>query len=218
MTRVFTTRMGIFAAGIVLIAAIGYVFFEGSLRRMRSQAGDLERYSESLLFKPSQDHGDVRWYCNEVNGSGQDSVIREEEYKVYSDFMEQYRAFSGQKLYVVGTVKRHCGDKEEEFQLENKFPGSPQFEKIISGKELEDIQGQIRNADIGSPSSNAIVGFSRVGFNRDRTKAVIRVDFQCGPLCGETGSRVLKMENGKWVLTTAGVLDANNIVEYTGYY
>jgi hypothetical protein len=48
------------------------------------------------------------------------------------------------------------------------------------------------------PESGGIVEFSAVGFNVDKTIAVVYMGHLCGPLCGRGGFHVLEKRDGKW--------------------
>lgn len=49
------------------------------------------------------------------------------------------------------------------------------------------------------PDSGGYVWFSAVGFNREKTKAIVFVNHMCGSLCGGGGPHFLEKKNGKWV-------------------
>ena len=49
------------------------------------------------------------------------------------------------------------------------------------------------------PNSTGYVILSVVGFNSDRTKAVVYVEHRCGNLCGEAHFYVLQKRDGLWV-------------------
>jgi hypothetical protein len=52
------------------------------------------------------------------------------------------------------------------------------------------------------PSSSGYITFSRVGFNKDETKAVIYRETRCGPSCGYGGYLFLKKVNDRWSVAT----------------
>jgi hypothetical protein len=49
------------------------------------------------------------------------------------------------------------------------------------------------------PDSGGIIQLSAVGFNRERTKAVLYVGHSCGWLCGGGGYSFVQKKDGKWV-------------------
>jgi hypothetical protein len=48
------------------------------------------------------------------------------------------------------------------------------------------------------PTADAIITFSRVGFNGDKTQALMYVGYQCDWLCGEGSYVLLAKEKGDW--------------------
>jgi hypothetical protein len=49
------------------------------------------------------------------------------------------------------------------------------------------------------PDSGGWIELSAVGFNVDKTVAVVYMGHHCGPLCGSGGFHVLEKKDGKWV-------------------
>jgi hypothetical protein len=49
------------------------------------------------------------------------------------------------------------------------------------------------------PDSGGIIQLSAVGFNRERTKAMLYVGHSCGWLCGGGGYAFVQKKDGKWV-------------------
>ena len=49
------------------------------------------------------------------------------------------------------------------------------------------------------PNSNGYIWFSAVGFNAEKTKAIVYVSHLCGSLCGGGGPHFLERKDGKWV-------------------
>ena len=49
------------------------------------------------------------------------------------------------------------------------------------------------------PDSGGWIELSAVGFNVDKTVAVVYMGHHCGPLCGGGGFHVLEKKDGKWV-------------------
>lgn len=48
------------------------------------------------------------------------------------------------------------------------------------------------------PNSSGYITFSRIGFNKEKTKAIIYREAGCGSLCGYGGYILLNKENGEW--------------------
>lgn len=49
------------------------------------------------------------------------------------------------------------------------------------------------------PDSNGYIWFSAVGFNADKSKAIVYVNHACGGLCGGGGPHFLEKKDGRWV-------------------
>jgi hypothetical protein len=49
------------------------------------------------------------------------------------------------------------------------------------------------------PDSGGIIQLSAVGFNRERTKAMLYLGHSCGWLCGGGGYSLVQKKDGKWV-------------------
>jgi hypothetical protein len=49
------------------------------------------------------------------------------------------------------------------------------------------------------PDSKGWIELSAVGFNNDKTVAVVYMGHHCGPLCGRGGFHVLEKKAGRWV-------------------
>ncbi|HRH44289.1 MAG TPA: hypothetical protein PKY82_21830 [Pyrinomonadaceae bacterium] len=56
------------------------------------------------------------------------------------------------------------------------------------------------------PKTRVIINFSRVGFNKKRTQALVFVGIDCGNLCGESKVIFLNKNNGKWFLQQEEIL------------
>ncbi|HEV2299152.1 MAG TPA: hypothetical protein VGR72_11620 [Candidatus Acidoferrales bacterium] len=106
-------------------------------------------------------------------------------------------------------------DAIHDFELENKVPGEltrqlmiPGPYEILSSNQINslEVSGNYLWADFykNYPSSEGYVAFSTVGFNAERTRAIVSAYRICGSLCG--GGRTYAMEkvNGKWVEVRAG--------------
>lgn len=50
-----------------------------------------------------------------------------------------------------------------------------------------------------NPKSAGYLWFSAVGFNREKTRAIVHIDHSCGDLCGGGTYHVLEKRDGKWV-------------------
>ncbi|MEZ5425029.1 MAG: hypothetical protein R2747_02085 [Pyrinomonadaceae bacterium] len=94
--------------------------------------------------------------------------------------------------------------------LEND-PGLGKKIFLIEPEELSEI---VRRGDEGwdefhrqNPGSGRIISFSRIGFNRERTIALVYVSINCKGLCDEWVLIPLQKKDGKWAVgETIGLL------------
>lgn len=100
-------------------------------------------------------------------------------------------------------INDYQAKNEENQKLENNFSvGS----KVIFISEKEENQlfrkGQDGWAKFHKKYLKAerMISFSRVGFNQERTQALVNISMGCGWLCGEGGFVLLQKENGKWII------------------
>lgn len=146
-----------------------------------------------------------------------------EEYAVYSEILsgERYNSdiivindFTSQGLIADAenlnskipgltqdTINDYQAKKVESRKLENSFTVSG---KVVFLSEEEETQ-LFRNGLDGwnkfykkYPEANGIITFSRVGFNKERTQALVYVGIGCGGLCGDGSFMFLEKINGKW--------------------
>lgn len=101
------------------------------------------------------------------------------------------------------TIDDYQLKNEEKQKLENNFSVRS---KIIFISEKEENQlfrkGQDGWAKFHKkyPKAKRMISFSRVGFNKEQTQALVNVSMGCGWLCGEGSFIILQKENGKWVI------------------
>lgn len=80
---------------------------------------------------------------------------------------------------------------KEKINDSTKFPKPCKIEFIYNDKEL--IKPLFDNDNFGG-----LISFSRILFNKEKTKAVFTLDRLCGSLCGGGFIIVAKKINGKW--------------------
>lgn len=73
----------------------------------------------------------------------------------------------------------------------------PRYLEFFGSRALEDGWRRFREAY----PSGTLVTLSAVGFNRERTRAVVQLGVQCGSLCGEWRDFYLEHQRGLWVVT-----------------
>ena len=84
--------------------------------------------------------------------------------------------------------------------LQQNFDTDLSYE-LVSNEQLLSVLGnhQWDIFEARYPESRGWVAFSAVGFNQDRTVAVVHVSHHCGDLCGMAGFQVLKRKNDAWI-------------------
>jgi hypothetical protein len=82
----------------------------------------------------------------------------------------------------------------EKFKLDTPY-------KLIEPNEVLSLTGQADWDEFYRryPGANGFVDFSAVGFNPEKTVAVLSVGRWCGGLCGEGEHLILQRKDGKWV-------------------
>ena len=99
------------------------------------------------------------------------------------------------------TINDYQAKKIESRKLENNF--------TVSGKVVflsEEEVTQLFNIGLDGwnkfnkkyPGANGIITLSRVGFNKEKTQALVYVGISCGGLCGGGSFMFLEKRNGKW--------------------
>ncbi len=98
---------------------------------------------------------------------------------------------------------------KEDKKLENNFTTNG---RIIFLSEKEESKIFRKNQDGWArfykkyPKARGIVTFSRVGFNQERTQALVSVSYSCGGLCGQGNFIFLQMKEGKWAVERSVML------------
>ena len=77
--------------------------------------------------------------------------------------------------------------QQRPIELHPKFNLSIQY-TLINAEELRQNEGY---------ASKQMIKFSQIGFNQERTKAFVRIEYFC-PLCGFGSSVLLEKQNGVW--------------------
>jgi len=98
------------------------------------------------------------------------------------------------------TIEDFKAKNKEISHLEKKFPTKETY-YLISDEELSkffyrglDWEGFNKKY----PNSGGFYTFSRVGFSKDGTQAILFVAHSCGSLCGEGYYYFLRNDNGEW--------------------
>ena len=88
--------------------------------------------------------------------------------------------------------------------LQNAFVGAPPHQLVDANQlslffERGGVIGGWKAFHDMFPKSEGFIRFSAVGFNREKTKAILYMGWHCGGLCGDGHNYTLERKNGKWV-------------------
>ncbi|HEY0322992.1 MAG TPA: hypothetical protein VGC66_18700 [Pyrinomonadaceae bacterium] len=87
---------------------------------------------------------------------------------------------------------------ERKFAIDIKYAlvGNEELEALFK----EDVGGGWEAFHRKYPKSNGFLTLSRVGFNADKTQALVYKGWSCGGLCGGGAYILLRKKNGVWVV------------------
>ena len=89
---------------------------------------------------------------------------------------------------------------ETKWRLQNRFNLETPYKLIDSEQVLELIKRDgWEGFNKAFPESGAFIDLSAVGFNADKTIAVVSKGGWCGELCGEGAYYIMQKKQGKWV-------------------
>jgi len=71
--------------------------------------------------------------------------------------------------------------------------------RMVSRADVEHFMQTWDDFEKGYPGATTIITMSRVGFNKDETKALVSMSQYCGGLCGEAAYVILEKVGRKWV-------------------
>jgi hypothetical protein len=120
-----------------------------------------------------------------------------------SEFYDEMRKSSS--ALQAETVEDLRAKNKESFKFTRNFNISRQY-ALISDAEIESIfKGGVgdgwKRFNEKYPKSNGISTFSRVGFNADKTQALVYRGNRCEGLCGSGLYYLLSKKNGVWTIT-----------------
>ena len=154
------------------------------------------------------------------------TTVTDEEYKIYLAVLGKDREMfvvrdktgiddtaKNYKKSIIREALRELSDEtyddfkvkaEKQASLEKKFPTRNNY-TLISLDELKKSFAYVFDDDINwdkfyqeHPKSRGIYTFSRVGFNRQGSQALVFVTNWCRSLCGEGNFYLLEKENEEW--------------------
>ncbi len=201
----FTLRLFVVLATFLIgVSAVIFCFFHRQV--------DLDTQSANIIKTESKSIVDVSHSITQVDEdyAVYSTILADSRYKnkiiIISDYTLQ-SAFTPYSLnqdisnLSEDTISNYQTVKEDNQKLENNFAVEDNV-LLLSEKERSILfrKGQNGWEKFYKKYSNVkgIISFSRVGFNQERTQALVSVSIGCGSLCGEGNLIFLEKENGKW--------------------
>jgi hypothetical protein len=105
------------------------------------------------------------------------------------------------------TLNDYNSHDRRSYELNNNF-GISLNVSLITEEDLIPIRRK-EKADLGESykatfkekfSTENLISFSRVGFNRKMNQALIQVGYSCGTTCGESNYIILSKKNNRWII------------------
>lgn len=147
-----------------------------------------------------------------------------DSYQIYAALLQEHKCpFYVIRAEIVGTpaltarnlgikgdrnFRRTWGVVMEDFAKQNRtskllvhnIPVDTQYELLPSSEIFRSERGQTGWDDFYRryPSSDGYYWFSAVGFNSERTRAIVKFNHLCGSLCGSGEPHFFQKKNGKW--------------------
>ena len=108
----------------------------------------------------------------------------------------------GESKLLIGTaIDDYVKQNVKKLLLQRKFGDKIPY-NIVGSKELTSLFDSRGGWDAfykKYPDSGGMIGMSAVGFNADKTIAVVYMGHGCGLLCGGGELHVLQKKDGKWI-------------------
>lgn len=129
---------------------------------------------------------------------------------VFQEETESHRGGTVKDLCVKGdaefqkawgsTLKAYVSVNQTSKRLQRHFPIDKSYVLVSKGE----IYTLIRQSNWDGfyaryPEAKSFVSVSAVGFNTEKTKAMLTMTYQCGSLCMEGTYYLMEKKNGKWV-------------------
>ncbi|MDQ3633814.1 MAG: hypothetical protein M3405_04800 [Acidobacteriota bacterium] len=136
--------------------------------------------------------------CKPPFGSSSDKrgyeLIKEWENQVLKKFTD----LSNETLHNFQNKRKHCD------LLKSDLDASVNY-ILVSEKEIDFLIDQRNDPNWGKlsakyPNSYGFNKFSKIGFNREMTQALVYTEHSCGSLCGETSFVWLRKKNNIWIV------------------
>ncbi|MGI8669022.1 MAG: hypothetical protein ACR2J3_04140 [Aridibacter sp.] len=125
--------------------------------------------------------------------------------KVYELFKEtenqalnKFADLSNETLHNFQNKRKHCDFLKSDFDVSIKYV-------FVNKKEIDHLITQNNNPFWDEffakyPNSGSLISFSKIGFNREMTQALVYTEFGCGSLCAEGDFVLLRKKNNTWIV------------------
>ena len=110
-------------------------------------------------------------------------VLFDRRHLSFSDKEYMYKSIDSTKTIIIDSSK-----------IDLRLASKEQFEKIFEQDDMYEAYQSIKKAY----GTNNFIIVSTPVFNSSYSKAIISIDYHCGPLCGQGYKFVLEKKNGKW--------------------
>ncbi|MEZ5425030.1 MAG: hypothetical protein R2747_02090 [Pyrinomonadaceae bacterium] len=137
----------------------------------------IERFRPDLLIISDQSVEETSGFTEKL-----DQRVAFLKKETVRDFIDQNKTSDDLTRFFPNKKEVHLLSRKEAILIFKKSPqGWGEFLKIY-------------------PKAGGIISFSRIGFNPDRTQALVYVAKRCGPLCGDGAMIFLLKKDGEWVV------------------
>ena len=192
-----TFSIGVLAVVFWLIIEVGFNNFFIDLPNEENAVSSID----SAPFTVSDE--DCSVYSAILAKRSQDEVIVINDYTSQGLLADATNINKRESGLTQHTINDYQKKKEKSQKLANNFKMTNRV-IFLNEKEEKEIfrEGQDGWAKFNKiyPKANGIINFSRVGFNRDKTQALVYRGFGCGWLCGQGDFIVLRKVDGKWII------------------
>lgn len=179
---------------VMLVAFIVViVFFSSSLQTTRATDGPAKEYDDAEAYKIYSTILPSEWPIRIVHAK---HVLIRRETRVNQMCLRPEGEF---EKTVGPAIKDYLRVNASPWLLQQKFDTELSYE-LISNAQLTSVLGnnQWERFHEYYPESKGWLEFSAVGFNSERTIAVLYMGHHCGLLCGGGSFHVLQKKNDEW--------------------
>ncbi len=188
MSKIITTLMN-----IVCILLLGILNFSCAKPAVDYSFDDYSIYSEFL----QDDYNDTNKLQTKKKQKINKAVVIMSETKVFKIMPNDLKA--NLKGLQDETIQNYIIRNKTTMTLENKFRCEMKIILVKESKIKKILKKGWSNFKKKYPYSSGFIFLSRVGFNKDKTQALIYVGELWGPLAGVGYYILYNLENGEWI-------------------